>query len=50
MVWCCKFNKHCYFREGSLEENNLDIKEYVALKKKLSEEIIKNIEKDRVIT
>jgi TIM-barrel protein len=50
MVWCCKFNKHCYLREGSMEENNLDIKEYVALKKKLSEEIIKNIEKDKVIT
>jgi tRNA-dihydrouridine synthase B len=50
MVWCCKFNKHCYLREGSMEENNLDMKEYVALKKKLSEEIIRNIAKDRVIT
>ncbi|OPY26180.1 MAG: hypothetical protein A4E28_02638 [Methanocella sp. PtaU1.Bin125] len=50
MVWCCKFNKHCYLREGSMEENNLDMKAYVALKKKLSEEIIKNIDKERVIT
>jgi len=50
MVWCCKFNKSCYLREGSLDENKLDMKEYVALKKKLSEEIIKNIDKDKVIT
>jgi TIM-barrel protein len=50
MVWCCKFNKPCYLREGSLEENKLDLKEYVALKKKLSEEIIRNIDKDKVVT
>ena len=50
MVWCCKFNKSCYLREGSLDENKLDLKEYVALKKKLSEEIIKNIDKDKVVT
>ena len=50
MVWCCKFNKPCYLREGSMDENKLDMKEYVALKKKLSEEIIRNIDKDKVIT
>ena len=50
MVWCCKFNKPCYLREGSMEENHLDMHEYVALKKKLSEEIIKHIDKERVIT
>ncbi len=50
MVWCCKFNKPCYLREGSLDENKLDLKEYVALKKKLSEEIIRNIDKDKVVT
>jgi TIM-barrel protein len=50
MVWCCKFNKPCYLREGSMEENGLDMKEYVAIKKKLSEEIIRNINKDKVIT
>lgn len=50
MVWCCKFNKPCYLREGSMEENQLDMKEYVALKKKLSEEIIRHIDKDKVIT
>jgi tRNA-dihydrouridine synthase B len=50
MVWCCKFNKPCYLREGSMDENSLDMKEYIALKKKLSEEIIKNIDKERVIT
>jgi putative methanogenesis marker domain 9 len=50
MVWCCKFNKPCYLREGSMDENKLDMNEYVALKKKLSEEIIRNIDKDKVIT
>jgi putative methanogenesis marker domain 9 len=50
MVWCCKFNKPCYLREGSMDENRLDMKEYVAIKKKLSEEIIKNIDKDKVVT
>lgn len=50
MVWCCKFNKPCYLREESLNENGISIKEYVLLKKKLSEEIIKNIDKDRVVT
>jgi TIM-barrel protein len=50
MVWCCKFNKPCYLREGSMDENKMDMREYVALKKKLSEEIIRNIDKDKVIT
>ncbi|WP_174590944.1 methanogenesis marker 9 domain-containing protein [Methanocella conradii] len=50
MVWCCKFNKPCYLREESMAENNLDYKEYTLLKKKLSEEIIRNIDKDKVVT
>ncbi|MCD1295647.1 methanogenesis marker 9 domain-containing protein [Methanocella sp. CWC-04] len=50
MIWCCKFNKPCYLRDDSMEGNRMDSKEYVALKKKLSEEIIKNIDKDKVIT
>lgn len=50
MVWCCKFNKHCYLRDGSMEENGLDMKEYIRLKKQLSEEIIRNIDKDRVVS
>lgn len=50
MVWCCKFNKHCYLREGSMEENSLDMKEYVLLKKRLADEIVKNIDKDRVVS
>lgn len=50
MVWCCKFNKHCYLRNGSMEENALDMKEYVRLKKQMSEEIIRNIDKDRVVS
>ncbi len=49
MVWCCKFNKPCYLREDSMAENNMDYKEYVRLKKKLSEEIIRNIEKEKVV-
>jgi TIM-barrel protein len=50
MVWCCKFNKQCYLREDSMAENKLDSKEYNLLKKKLSEEIIRNIEKEKVVT
>lgn len=50
MVWCCKFNKPCYLREDSMAENKLDYKEYTQLKKKLSEEIIRNIDKEKVIT
>ncbi len=49
MVWCCKFNKPCYLREDSMAENKMDYKEYVQLKKKLSEEIIRNIEKEKVV-
>ncbi len=50
MVWCCKFNKSCYLRDESLEENKMDYKEYTQLKKKLSENIISHIDKDKVIT
>lgn len=50
LIWCCKFNKHCYLREGSMEENSLDMAEYVRLKKQLAEEIVRNIEKERVVT
>jgi putative methanogenesis marker domain 9 len=50
MVWCCKFNKPCYLREGSMAENQLDYKEYTLIKKKLSEEIMRNIDKEKVVT
>lgn len=50
MVWCCKFNKPCYLREDSMAENNLDYLEYTQLKKKLSEEIISHIDKEKVVT
>jgi len=50
MVWCCKFNKPCYLREDSMAENKLDYKEYNQLKKRLSEEIMNNIDKEKVIT
>jgi TIM-barrel protein len=50
MVWCCKYNKPCYLRDESMQENKIGHKEYIRLKKKLSEEIIKKINKDRVIT
>jgi len=50
MVWCCKFNKPCYLRDDSMAENKLDYREYTGLKKKLSEEIIRNIDKEKVIT
>ena len=47
MVWCCKFNKPCYLRDGSMEENKLDYKEYTALKKKLSEASVSRIHIER---
>jgi tRNA-dihydrouridine synthase B len=50
MVWCCKFNKPCYLREDSMAENKMDYKEYIQLKKKLSEEIKRNIDKEKVVT
>ncbi len=50
MVWCCKFNKPCYLREDSMAENKLTDKEYVQLKKKLSEEILSNIDREKVVT
>lgn len=50
MVWCCKFNKECYLRNGSMEEKSMDMKEYVKLKKQLSDEIVRNIDKDRVVS
>jgi TIM-barrel protein len=50
MVWCCKFNKPCYLREDSMAENKLDYKEYTQIKKKLSDEILRNIDKEKVIT
>jgi putative methanogenesis marker domain 9 len=50
MVWCCKFNKPCYLRDESMQENKIDYKEYAQLKKKLSETIISHIDKDKVIT
>ncbi len=50
MVWCCKFNKACYLREDSMAENKLDYREYTLLKKKLSEEIMRNIDKEKVVT
>ena len=49
MVWCCKFNKNCYLRDDSMAENKIDYKEYTALKKKLSEEIMRNIDKEKII-
>ncbi len=50
MVWCCKFNKPCYLREDSMAENKLTDKEYIQLKKKLSEEILSNIDREKVVT
>lgn len=50
LVWCCKFNKPCYLRDGSIQESQLSQKDYIELKKKLSEEIIRNIDRARVIT
>ncbi len=50
MVWCCKSNKACYLREDSMAENKLDSREYTQTKKKLSDEIMRNIDKEKVVT
>ena len=50
MVWCCKFNKDCYLRNGAMEETSMDLIEYVRLKKQLADEIVKNIDKERVVS
>ncbi|MBU4492223.1 MAG: methanogenesis marker 9 domain-containing protein [Euryarchaeota archaeon] len=42
MTWCCKITKPCYLRDGSLESTGLSDVEYMQIKKRLSEYILKH--------
>ena len=41
LVWCCKISKMCYLRDAVLARMGLSAKEYMALKKKLAEDLLK---------
>ena len=41
LVWCCKITKPCYLRDAALARTGLSGKEYMTLKKKLAEELLK---------
>ncbi|RQW79342.1 MAG: methanogenesis marker 9 domain-containing protein [Methanothrix sp.] len=41
LVWCCKISKMCYLRDAVLARMGLPAKEYMALKKKLAEDLLK---------
>jgi putative methanogenesis marker domain 9 len=42
LVWCCKITKPCYLRDAALSRIGLSGPEYMALKKKLAEDILKS--------
>jgi TIM-barrel protein len=42
MTWCCKITKPCYLRDGALEAAQLSDVEYMRIKKRLSEFILKH--------
>lgn len=41
LVWCCKITKLCYLRDAALARTGLSGKEYMTLKKKLAEDLLK---------
>ena len=41
LVWCCKISKLCYLRDAALSRMKLSGKEYMELKKKLAEDLLK---------
>jgi len=41
LVWCCKISKPCYLRDAVLERIGLSGREYMALKKKLAEDLLR---------
>jgi putative methanogenesis marker domain 9 len=41
LTWCCKITKPCYLRDAALARTGLSGKEYMALKKKLAEDLLK---------
>lgn len=42
MAWCCKITKPCFLRDSALETIGLSDVEYMRIKKKLSEHILKH--------
>lgn len=42
MTWCCKITKPCFLRDGALESSGLSDVEYMRIKKRLSEYILKH--------
>ena len=42
MTWCCKITKPCFLRDGALEATGLSDVEYMRIKKRLSEYILKH--------
>ena len=42
MTWCCKITKPCYLRDSALEASGLSDVEYMTIKKRLSEYILKH--------
>jgi TIM-barrel protein len=45
MTWCCKITKPCFLRDGALESSGLSDVEYMRIKKRLSEYILKHRKK-----
>jgi len=45
MTWCCKITKPCFLRDGVLEYTGLSDVEYMHIKKRLSEHILKHRKK-----
>ena len=41
LVWCCKISKLCYLRDAALSKIGLTGKEYMELKKKLAEDLLR---------
>lgn len=41
LVWCCKITKLCYLRDAAMAKIGLSGKEYMELKKKLAEDLLK---------
>lgn len=43
LIWCCKLTKPCFMRDAVLGQIGVSGVEYMRLKKKLSEDILKNL-------
>jgi predicted metal-binding transcription factor (methanogenesis marker protein 9) len=41
MAWCCKITKPCFLRDSALETIGLSDVDYMRIKKRLSEHIMK---------